>query len=216
MVKPLVIIGVGGHGREAYDIVSAMNADSREWEMLGFLDDGREPGSLAEPLDVPVLGGTNWLDSNDAWVVVGIDSPVVREAIVNRLRPSVRYASLRHPSATTGSVVSLGAGSILAAGARVTHNVAIGRHTHLNVGATVSHDCTIGAFVTISPGSHISGLVTVEDRCWIGIGASLIQHAVVGADAIIGAGAVVTRPLAGGQTYVGVPARPIRQRVGLG
>ncbi len=212
-MKPLVIIGVGGHGREAYDIVTAMNEDAREWEVLGFLDDGREPGSLADPFDVPVLGGTSWLRSNDAWVVVGIGSPRVRESLVNRLGPTTRYATLRHPSVTIGSAVTIGAGNIMAAGVRVTHNVRIGRHTHLNVGSTVSHDCVIGDYVTISPGAHLSGLVSVRARCWIGIGASLIQHAVVGEDAVIGAGAVVTGQLEGGRTYVGVPARPIPERV---
>lgn len=208
-MKPLVIIGVGGHGREAYDIITAMNDEASEWDLLGFLDDARQPGSRADPLDLPVLGGTDWLSSHSAWAVVGVGDPRARKQIVSRLGPSARYASLRHPRATTGSAVSLGAGTILAAGSCVTHNVRIGHHTHLNVASTVSHDCTIGDFVTISPGAHISGLVTIEDGCWIGIGATLIQNSVVGSDAIIGAGAVVTRTLPPNQTYVGIPARAI-------
>lgn len=38
-MTPLVIVGTGGHGREALDIVEAINARSSTFEFLGFIDD---------------------------------------------------------------------------------------------------------------------------------------------------------------------------------
>ena len=59
---------------------------------------------------------------------------------------------LIHPAATVASDNRIGDGVLLAAGARVTTNVTLGRHVHLNVNAVVSHDCVVGDYTTLSPG----------------------------------------------------------------
>ncbi|MCC7573091.1 MAG: transferase, partial [Candidatus Methanofastidiosum sp.] len=40
-MKPLIIIGAGGFGREVAWLVNDINKQKREWELLGFLDDGK-------------------------------------------------------------------------------------------------------------------------------------------------------------------------------
>lgn len=52
--------------------------------------------------------------------------------------------------------------------------------------------------------------VTVGRNCWIGGGALLLPGVSVGDDAIVGAGAVVTRDVPAGATVAGNPARPLR------
>jgi acetyltransferase-like isoleucine patch superfamily enzyme len=49
----------------------------------------------------------------------------------------------------------------------------------------------------------------VEDGASIGSGATILGGVRIGRDAMIGAGAVVTRDVAAGQTVVGNPARPL-------
>ncbi len=51
--------------------------------------------------------------------------------------------------------------------------------------------------------------VTIGANVWIGGGAILLPGISVGDDAIIGAGAVVTRDVAAGTTVAGNPARPL-------
>src|ERR1700761_7618022 len=50
----------------------------------------------------------------------------------------------------------------------------------------------------------------VEDGASIGSGATILGGVRIGADALVGAGAVVTRDVASGGAVVGNPARPLR------
>lgn len=61
-------------------------------------------------------------------------------------------------------------------------------------------------------GQEIAHPVTIGTDVWIGGGAILLPGVSVGDGAIIGAGSVVTRDVAAGQTVVGNPARPMGER----
>lgn len=213
-MRPLVIIGAGGHGREALDIALAMNAVRPTFDVLGFLDDGRTPGTLASPHAYAVLGGVDLLAGLDVAFVPAIGDTGVRRRIVEEY-PDHEAATLVHPSATLGSHVEHGPGLVMAAGARLTHGISLGQHVHVNVNASISHDCRVGDFVTITPGVHVSGNVTLEEGVWVGIGACVIQGVTVGANAFVGAGAAVVDDLPANMTAVGVPARPMAPTTGV-
>lgn len=209
-LTPLVIVGAGGHGREALDIVAAVNAVEPTYHVLGFLDDDRQPGSLAALTEHEVLGGIGVLDDLDSAYVVAIGVTAARRKVAERLKDVARGpTTLVHPTATIGGNVRHGCGLIMAAGSRVTSAVTLGEHVHLNVNASVSHDCSIGSFVTVTPGAHLSGNVDVGDGVWFGIGAVATQGVRIAADVTVGAGAVVIDDLPAGCTAVGVPAKPL-------
>ncbi|MGN7249512.1 acyltransferase [Arthrobacter sp. SAFR-014] len=58
------------------------------------------------------------------------------------------------------------------------------------------------------------GATEVGEQVFVGSGARLLPGVVVGDFAVLGAGAVATRPLAGMATYVGVPAQPLVSKKG--
>lgn len=207
-MRRLAIIGTGGHGREALDIVHALNAVAPTYEVIGFLDDNREPGSVAHPHQVPVLGPVELAVSLDAAIVVAVGQPAARRRIVENLG-DFESVSLVHPHASIGSHVAYGDGLIMAAGARVTHAVRIGDHVHLNVDSSISHDCDLGSFITITPGARLSGAVSVGSGVWMGINSSAIQGVTISEDVTVGAGAAVISDLPPGCTAVGVPAEPL-------
>ena len=39
-LKPLIVVGAGGFGREVASLICDINAIHPEWEFMGFLDDG--------------------------------------------------------------------------------------------------------------------------------------------------------------------------------
>jgi sugar O-acyltransferase (sialic acid O-acetyltransferase NeuD family) len=159
-----------------------------------------------------LLGDTSVLRELDAHYILGIGTSEARRDLDRELSSHGRDAIvLQPPDASTGSDLRFAPGVILAAGARVTTNVTLGRHTHLNVNAVVSHDCDVGDYVTLSPGVLVNGNVSLGEGVFLGTGAVVLPGRSVGAWARIGAGAVVTEEVPAGRTAVGVPARVLER-----
>lgn len=211
---PLVVYGTGGHARETADVLRDAQAAGAPHELLGFLTD--DAGQLgAEVAGLPVLGGRAWLAASaaDVGVVLAVGAPAVRRRVAALLEPLGRaFPVVRHPTALVSARATLGAGTMLAAGAIVTCDAVVGAFGILNRGANVSHDCRLGDFVTLAPAVQLSGNVVVGDGCDLGVGAVVVQGLTIGEWSVVGAGAAVTRSLPANCTAVGVPARPVKQR----
>lgn len=110
-------------------------------------------------------------------------------------------------------------------------NIHLGDHVFLNILCTIL-DCNqvqIGNHVMIGPsvqiytaahalqakarnqGMEVAKPVVIEDNVWIGGGAILLPGVRVGRNAVIGAGAVVSRNIPENTVAVGNPARVIRE-----
>ncbi|WP_210438953.1 acetyltransferase [Nocardioides xinjiangensis] len=214
MPKDLVIVGAGGFGRETADIVEAINAAAAQpvWRLLGLVDDALSADNEERLVrrGLRHLGSADELISGDQrpHYVVGIGSPAARRRVAGRLDAAgFPAATLVHPQATLGSEVTIGDGSVVCAGVRVTTNVQLGRHVHLNPNATIGHDTTLEDFVSMNPASSVSGDCVIETGSLVGVGAVVLNRLRLGAGAVVGGSACVVKNVASGTVVKGVPAK---------
>ncbi len=92
----------------------------------------------------------------------------------------------------------------------------LGEETNFQDGAVGHSDegvpLTIGARVTVGHQAILHGC-TIGDDCLVGMGARVLNRAVIEPECLVGAGALVTegKRFEGGSLIVGSPARAVRQ-----
>lgn len=211
--RGLLIFGAGGFGREVASWAGRASWDGDGFEVLGFIDDG---------LDAERLNGRPVLSLEaaaarhpGAGVLATVGDPGLRERLIAKALDAglVATAPVIHPNVEYDhEYVQIASGVVICAGSILTVNIEVHEHAQINLDCTVGHDAVIGAYTTLSPGVHISGNVTLERRAFFGTGAVTVnglpgRPLKIGEDAVIGAGAVVTRDIEAGITAIGVPAR---------
>lgn len=212
--EPIIIVGAGGFGRKAVDVIARINGASEvpRWHLLGFVDDKPSSENLdrAARQGTPYLGSIEGIVGQEArpWYVVGIGSPAVRRGIADIMDDAgFRPATLIDPGALIGSDVKIGEGSVVCYGAAVDTNVALGRHVHVGFNLIIGHDATVGDFVSLSPLSAVSGDCVIEDGVLIGVGGVVMLQRRVGKSAVVGASACVSTDVPAKARVKGVPAR---------
>lgn len=206
----MAIYGAGGFGRETAVMIAQINAHQPSWELLGFFDDGHQKGDMVDGLSV--LGGMDVLNSfaSELSVCVAVAEPQVRAHLVERIvNPRVTFPALVHPQASGGDVMrnKMHRGSIITAGVILTTGIELGEFSILNLSSTIGHDVRLGAYCTVMPACSVSGNVSVGPRTLLGTGSRIVQGVEIGADCLVGAGAVVTKSFANNLKIMGVPAR---------
>ena len=99
---------------------------------------------------------------------------------------------------------------VICAGCILTTNIKIGDHAHLNLNTTIGHDCTIENYFTTAPGVNVSGNCNISDYVYIGTNASLRQKLTICSNVTIGLNAGVVKDIKEPGTYVGVPAKILK------
>jgi sugar O-acyltransferase (sialic acid O-acetyltransferase NeuD family) len=208
--RPLLFIGAGGLARE---VIAAVRLLPELWNPVGALDDSTAlHGTLID--GVPVLGGLDQIDEHpDAAVVACIANarrPLSRLSLVSRLGlPDSRWATIVHPAAVT-SGATLGCGTVLLAGVVITTPLSVGRHVVAMPHVLITHDDVVSDGVTFAGRASLGGSVHVGESAYLGQGAMVREGVKIGSGAVIGMGAVVLQDVPAGETWAGVPARPLR------
>lgn len=144
----------------------------------------------------------------DEVYLLGPTTPT-RAALADKIRQrfGLDFLTLIHPTAYVSPLATLAPGVFVGANSVIGPGVHLAEHVFVNRGVTIGHDTRIGAFSRIQPGSNLGGLSRIGHSVTVAIGATLIERLVIGDNAFIGAGAVVTNDVEADVLVVGIPAK---------
>jgi UDP-N-acetylbacillosamine N-acetyltransferase len=198
-------------------IVAELAMARPDLELVGLLDDfeenrGRSFGGLT------VLGtGSDLAALREAGVhalLIGFGESLGRADVIARAKEAdLELPNLVHASAVVYGSASLGRGVQIFPLAHVGAAATLADGVLVNTAASVEHDCVVDTGAVRRPGARLGGRVRVSRDASVGAGAVVFPDVVIGEGAFVGAGAVVRHDVAAHERVVGVPARPLPDRV---
>jgi acetyltransferase EpsM len=197
----MILFGASGHAKVIIDSLE------KSGQQIEFLVDANP--DIKELQGYEVIHESDYQSSSDDEVIVSIGHNKIRQQVTMDLKVSFGWAI--HPTVVLADDVSIGAGTVLMAGAIINPSTEIGHHCIINTSASIDHDCILNDFVHISPNATLCGGITVGEGTHVGAGATIIPNLTIGKWVTIGAGAVVIENVPDGVTVVGNPAKVIKR-----
>jgi len=197
--KRLIIYGCGGHARSLADVALANGIED-----LIFIDDHAQPHEKLFGFDVV----KKISDAAHKNLIIAVGDNQQRAKLFESLQKNI--IALISTNAHIGKNARIDKGAFIASGAHVGPNAKIGANTIINTHSVIEHDCMIGKHSHISVNAVVAGKCEIGDFVMIGAGATVINGIKICSNVIIGSGAVVVRDVTEPGTYVGVPAKLIK------
>lgn len=214
MSKKIVLIGAGGFGREVAQMIEGLNRREKQYDLLGFLDDGKQFNRETLINGYPWLGPSSWiLDHKDEVVCTCTIGYASTKARIQRelMAQGVQFETIMATTAGVARFCEIGAGCVLYWNVGVSVNCKIGDGVLLNDSVKLGHDVVIGDYTAIMPGTSISGGCVIGEEVNIGGHAFVVPGKKVGNKARIAAGSVVFTNVRAGTTVLGNPARRMKE-----
>lgn len=211
-MKDIVVYGFGGLGREVACLIRKINEVNPVWNMIGFFDDGVEPGTKCKY--GAVLGNIDTLNSwdRDIAVAIAVGNPkYLKDLSMKITNPHASFPNLVAPNCFFFDYdsVYLGKGNIVSFGCRMSCNVNIGDFNVLDGNISLGHDVEIGSYNMMFPEVRISGQTTIGNSNYFGARCFSSQCLKIGNNNRFGAGTFILRKIKDSGFYMGNPAKKV-------
>ena len=218
MTTLYAIYGASGCGRSLMPVARQQLARASDASEIVFIDDALD--LIAEVNGHRAMNYQTFLNesASEKYVQIAIANSRVREKIAYRLEAEgIHLWSIYADNIVLMDQADRAMGAALSPFVSITSNIKIGKCFHANLYSYVEHDCVIGDFVTFAPGVKCNGNIHIQDHAYIGAGAMIKQGTpdqplIIGAGAVVGMGAVVTKSVPAYATVVGNPARIVTKK----
>lgn len=210
----MLIIGAKGFAKEVLEICH----QNGEIKNLAFYDDVNEDIGDVLYNQFPILHTLKqaklYFETVDNQFTIGVGNPLLREKFTDEFTSigGVLTSTISKNACIGSYGVNIENGCNIMTNVVLTNDVTIEKGVLINQMTSIGHDVKVGEFTEICPNVCISGNCTIDQKVFIGTGAILLPGIKIGANAVIGAGAVVTEDLPDNCVAVGIPAKIIKQK----
>lgn len=191
-MKPLLIIGCGGHARSLIELIESTS----EWSIVGLVGRAEEVGSLV--LGYKVIGcdrdlAALRLETEAVVLAVGqVPESEQRERLVSELEyHHFNFPTVISPYSVVSRHADIAPGTTVGHGAIVNAGAVVGQHCILNSCSLIEHDAVISDYCHVSTGALVNGGARIGPGSFIGSGSVIREGIVLPPLTIVGAGKCV-------------------------
>lgn len=212
MKKEIYIVGAGTYGEVMCELANILG-----YKVKGFYDeDDLKIGKKI--MGVEVKGKLSELkigDFHDKQFIVAIGQNSVRKKIMSKINKNGGTTpSLIHPKAVISPSAEIGKGVYIHANAYIWTKVKIDDFCIISPNVVIAHHSVLEKACLVSTLSAVGASIYISEGCFIGMGSTIVTGvSEIGANTIIGAGAVVLNNVESNSVYAGVPAKKLRNRI---
>jgi sugar O-acyltransferase (sialic acid O-acetyltransferase NeuD family) len=200
-VKPLLLIGGGGHCHACIDVIES----EQKHRIAGIVLPTR--GDHADVMGYPIIGADEDLPAlltktPKAIVTVGqIKSAAVREKLFELLKThGADLPIIQSPFSYCSKHALIGEGTILMHGSLVNAGAQVGANCIINSQALIEHDVEIADHCHISTGAKVNGSVRIGKGTFVGSGSIVKEGVKIGAAVVVGTGQLILNDVPDGMT----------------
>lgn len=194
----VVIDNIEAQGK--YEIAGLTTNNKKELESSLY---GHKVIGLDE--DIPQLV----IKHNVSRYILGIGNMRVREKLIPYLDKHMEAVNVIHPNSEISKHAVIGRGILIESFTKIANGATVGNHCIINPFSAINHDQTIGDNVLIASGVNLAGH-SIGKNTIIADGVTIGFKKYIGANCIIGEGAVVTKNIPDNSVAFGIPAKVIR------
>jgi acetyltransferase EpsM len=214
-MKKIIIIGGMGNGTVVLSTIEDINAQNKEWEVLGFLND-KGTDSIN---GYPVLGKISsetvqpFLSDPDIYFYFALISTKLNHKFIHRLHelniPDERFATLIHPTAVVSKFAQVGYGVAIQPFVSVGPNVVLKNHIQIYSQALIGHNSHLDNYTYIANNACVGANVHLKEGAYLGTNCTTLENVIIGTWSLAGIGSVVIRDIPDYTIVVGNPSKVI-------
>lgn len=207
-MKPFVIIGAGGLGRELLGWIACSGEQTRKrFHVEAFVSEWDDAGTICH--GVPVVDPDAWKGPPPRFVIA-IAEPAEKKRIALSLAArGWEPETFIHDSVAVGLAPKIGSGTVICPHCTISSDSEIGEHVLINAGCGVGHDAVVGSYSCLLGSVSVNGRVQVGEGVLFGAGSMAYPGKKIGSWAKVGLGSVVLRNVPAHATVFGNPAQRI-------
>lgn len=210
-MKKVAFIGSGEMARH----VGHYMVEDKQFEVVGYYDDFTPVGTIVN--NYPILGKLDDIEKqykqgvfDELSIAVGYTRMQYRKEVFERFENIIPFATFIHSSCFIDSTAKIGKGVVIFPNSVLLIDSIIEDNVFLQINCCIADASIVRKHCLVSVAVSIAGRVEVGESCFIGIGSTISSDVKVCNNVFAGAGTVIVKDITEPGTYVGVPARKIK------